>query len=252
MMRVLLLGGTTEAGQMAQALAAAGVAAVYSYAGRTAAPLAQPLPQRTGGFGGAEGLAAWLRAAAITHVIDATHPFAARISAHAVQATSAIGLPLLALERPPWQAEPGDRWHHVGDVEAAVAALPDRPATVFLAIGRQQLAPFAARPQHRYLLRLVDPPEAPLPLPQAQAQVVLARGPFTEAGDLALLQHHGVGVVVAKNAGGSGAAAKLAAARRLGLPVILIARPALPARATVRTVAQAMDWLHHGPARRGV
>lgn len=247
-MRVLLLGGTTEAMDMARALAAAGIAAVFSYAGRTAAPATPPLPMRIGGFGGPEGLRAYLRAEAITHLIDATHPFAARMSHNAVAACAAEGFPLLALERPAWTAGPGDRWTHVPDMEAAAAALPAAPASVFLAIGRQELAAFAGRPEHRYLLRLVDPPEGTLPLPQTE--VVVARGPFTAEGDRDLMARHGIGIVLSKNAGGRGAEGKLAAARTLGLPVIMVDRPALPARPVAATVGEAMDWLAH--ARLGV
>jgi precorrin-6A/cobalt-precorrin-6A reductase len=241
MPRILLLGGTHEAGQMAAALAKAGLEAVYSYAGRTAAPVAAPLPTRIGGFGGVAGLAAWLRDNGISHFIDATHPFAARISRNAVAACAEAGVPLIALERPAWVAQDGDRWTCVADIAGAVAALPAVPAIVFLAIGRQNLDPFRARPEHRYVLRLVDPPET-LPLPGAR--VVVDRGPFTEAGDIALMHDHGVQLVVAKNAGGSGASAKLGAARALGLPVIMIDRPAAPDRRAVGTVAEVMDWLH--------
>jgi precorrin-6A/cobalt-precorrin-6A reductase len=247
-MRVLLLGGTTEAGTLARALAGAGVAAVYSYAGRTDAPLAQPLPVRVGGFGGVDGLRAYLAAEAISHVVDATHPFAAQMSRHAVLACASADLPLIALERAPWTPGPGDRWTAVPDVAGAVEALGRPPRRVFLAIGRQALDAFAAAPQHRYLLRLVDPPAGPLPLPQADA--VIARGPFTEAGDRALMQAHGIDIVVAKNAGGDGAAAKLAAARALGLPVVMIDRPVLPDRPVARDVAGVMAWLGH-PARLG-
>lgn len=242
MTRILLLGGTTEASRMARALAEAGVAAVFSYAGRTEAPVAQPLPTRVGGFGGAEGLADYLRAEAITHVIDATHPFAAQMSRNAIAASAATGVPLIALERPAWAAQAGDRWTHVPDIAAAVAALPDQPARVFLAIGKLHLAAFAARPQHHYLLRLVDPP-GDLPLPDAEA--VIARGPFAVADDLALMQGHRITHIVAKNAGGQGAEAKLVAARRLGLPVILIDRPALPPRAVAATVEAVMGWIRH-------
>ncbi|MES2664516.1 MAG: cobalt-precorrin-6A reductase [Pseudomonadota bacterium] len=249
MPRVLLLGGTTEASALARRLAAGGVEAVFSYAGRTAAPVAQPLPQRIGGFGGVEGLVAYLVREGITHVVDATHPFAAGMSHNAVAACSATGTPLLALERAAWVAEPGDDWTHVPDTDAAVAALPDTPCRVFLAIGKQTLAAFAGRPHH-YLLRLVDPPEA-TPLPDCT--VILDRGPFTVASDLALLTAHRITHIVAKNAGGDGAVAKLIAARRLGLPVILIERPAVPARPVVANVDQVMDWLHHRAlADRGV
>ena len=223
--------------------------AVFSYAGRTEAPVAQPLPTRVGGFGGIAGLQAWLQAEGISHVVDATHPFAAQMSCNAIAACGAVGIPLLALERPAWVAQAGDQWQHVPDIEAAVAALPQAPARVFLAIGRQNLAAFAVRPQHHYLLRLVDAvPDLPLP----QAEVVLARGPFTVDGDRALMQAHGISHVVAKNAGGSGADAKLVAARALGIPVVLIDRPFIPARATVATVAEVMGWIAVHAADRGV
>lgn len=226
---------------MARALAEAGVDAVYSYAGRTEAPVAQPLPVRVGGFGGVAGLVAYLKAEGITHLIDATHPFAAQMSRNAVEACAATGTPLIALEREPWQAAEGDRWTHVPDLSGAVAALGQVPRRVFLAIGRQTLDAFAGAPQHHYLLRLVDPPTEPLPLPQAQA--VIARGPFTVEGDRALLTDHRIEVIVAKNAGGAGAEAKLVAARELGLPVILIDRPWVPERPVARTVADVMAWL---------
>lgn len=238
---MLVLGGTTEGAALAGALAGAGADAVVALAGRTAEPAPLPLPVRIGGFGGAEGLADWLRLARISHVVDATHPFAARISANAVAACAATGVPMLALERPAWEAGDGDRWTRVPDMAAAAAALPRDPARVFLAIGRQELAAFAGMP-HAWLLRVVDPPgTAPLP----GAVVLVARGPFTLAEDLALLHDHGIEIIVSKNAGGTGARAKLDAARTLGLPVIMVDRPAIPARAKVATVAAALEWLHH-------
>jgi len=242
MPRVLLLGGTTEAARMARALADAGVEAVYSYAGRTEAPVAQPLPVRIGGFGGVEGLADWLRDERISHMIDATHPFAAQMSRNAVEACAIAEVKLIALEREPWQAAEGDHWTHVPDLEAAVAALGDAPRRVFLAIGRQNLAVFAVAPQHHYLLRLVDAPSEPLPLPRAEA--VIARGPFDLEGDRSLLQTHRIEVIVAKNAGGAGAEAKLIAARELGLPVVLIDRPVVPERRVARTVSEVTAWLN--------
>jgi precorrin-6A/cobalt-precorrin-6A reductase len=241
MPRVLLLGGTTEAAHMARALAEAGVDAVYSYAGRTEAPVAQPIAVRVGGFGGVAGLVDLLLTQHFTHVIDATHPFAAQMSSNAVEASSIAGLPLIALERAPWQAGTGDRWSHVADFAGAVAALGDAPRRVFLAIGRQTLEAFSIAPQHHYLLRLVDPPTGPLPLPRAEA--VIARGPFTVASDRALLTDHRIDVIVAKNAGGAGAEAKLVAAREQGLPVILIDRPWVPARQVARTAGEVMGWL---------
>lgn len=238
---MLLLGGTTEASRLAQALAQAGVDAVFSYAGRTDAPIAQPLPTRVGGFGGVAGLQAYLQDQRISHVVDATHPFAAQMSSNAVQACAAAGVPLLALERPAWQAQGGDKWTHVVDMAAAVQALPEQPARVFLAIGKQNLAPFLARSQHWYLLRLVDPV---MDLPAARGHVVLDRGPFTLQGDGALLQAHGITHIVAKNSGGAGAEAKLVAARELGLPVILIDRPHIPARTVLYSVTEVLRRLY--------
>lgn len=225
---------------MAQALAAAGLDAVFSYAGRTAAPVAQPLPMRVGGFGGVAGLVEYLQAEGIRHVIDATHPFAAQMSRHAVLACAEAGVPLVALQRPEWVAGPGDDWRHVPDLAAAVAALPESGARVFLAIGKLHVADFAVKPGNHYLLRLVDPPGA-LPLPDCAVEI--ARGPFDLAGDLALLRAHRIGVVVAKNAGGAGARAKLEAARALGLPVVMIARPEVLERAVLSEVADVLRWL---------
>jgi precorrin-6A/cobalt-precorrin-6A reductase len=241
MTRILLLGGTTEANLVAEAIARADLSGVYSYAGRTEAPMGQPIHMRVGGFGGVAGLVAYLQAERITHLIDATHPFAAQMSANAVAAAVATGTPLIALERAPWTPAESDRWTQVPDLAAAVAALEGPARRVFLAIGRQHLDPFAAQPQHRYLLRLVDPPTGPLPLPIAD--VVVARGPFTAAGDIALMRDHETDLVVAKNAGGKGAVAKIAAARSLGLPVVMIDRPMIPARQVARTVAEVMSWL---------
>lgn len=206
-----------------------------------ARPKAQALPVRVGGFGGVAGLAQYLREHAITHLVDATHPFAARMSANAVAASARTGIPLLALTRPPWVAGPGDAWVPVPDIAAAVAALAGPRETVMLALGRMHLAAFAPQAQHRYILRLVDPPDGPLPLPDAA--VIVDRGPFTLEGDLALMQEHGVQRVVCKNAGGTGASAKLAAARALGVPVVMIARPALPDRAEVSAVGDVLEWL---------
>ena len=242
MPRVLVLGGTTEASDLARALATAGVDAVFSYAGRTEAPVAQPIPVRVGGFGGVDGLVRYLTTERISHLVDATHPFAAQMSRNAVAASGVAGVPLIAFERPAWEAGPGDDWRAVQGIEGAVNALPDAPARVFLAIGRQHLIPFAARPQHFYLLRLVDAMD-PLPLPHAKA--IIARGPFDEVGDRSLMQAHRITYLVAKNAGGRGARAKMDAARALGVPVILIDRPVLPDRQVAGSVEGVMDWLHH-------
>ncbi|WP_294197551.1 cobalt-precorrin-6A reductase [uncultured Sphingomonas sp.] len=249
MTKLLILGGTTEASALATACAARGIAATLSYAGRTAAPARQAVPTRVGGFGGVAGLAAYLREQAITHLIDATHPFAAQMSAHAVAAGERTGVATIALTRPAWAAQAGDRWTRVRDIDAAVAAL-DRPAQrVMLALGRMHVAAFAAQPQHHYLLRFVDRAAGVPPLPRHT--LVVDRGPFDVARDRALLIAERIDLIVAKNAGGSGAVAKVEAARALGLPVVMIDRPPVPARRAVDSVAAVLDWLDHA-ADRGV
>jgi precorrin-6A/cobalt-precorrin-6A reductase len=250
MRKVLILGGTTEASALAARLAALAVPAVLSYAGRVDAPRAQPVETRLGGFGGAEGLARYLTDNGISHLLDATHPFAAQMSRNAVAAAQQTGTPLLALTRPAWQPAPGDDWRMVPEIAAAVRALEGPARRVFLALGRMHLAEFSAQPQHHYLLRLVDPPQSPPPLPQHS--LVVDRGPFDVAGDTALMQAHRIDLVVAKNAGGAGAKAKLAAARALRLPVILIDRPPPPPRAEVHEVDDVIRWLDHGGTARGV
>ena len=241
---ILLLGGTTEAASLARALAATGLRATVSLAGRVARPAPLPLPLRVGGFGGVAGLVDHLRAEGVTHVVDATHPFAAQMSANAAAACAETGVPLIALTRAEWRETGEDRWIRVPDMAGAVAAL-DRPAArVFLAVGRMHLAAFAARPQHDYLLRLVDAPDTPPPLPRHRA--VIDRGPFGLEGDLALMREHGTEIVVSKNAGGTDAFAKIAAARALGLPVIMIDRPAVPPRPEAHTPEEVLRWLGHG------
>jgi precorrin-6A/cobalt-precorrin-6A reductase len=246
-MRALILGGTADAGLLAAEIARAGLDAVYSYGGRTRTPADQPLPTRIGGFGGVSGLADYIRREGITHVIDATHPFAAEMSRHAVEACAQTATPLIALERAPWTRASGDNWTEVADVTAAVAALPEAPANVFLAIGRQHIAPFATKPQHTYTLRFVDLPEAPLPF---AADVIVSRGPFTLPSELEMMRKRGITWIVARNSGGDGARAKIDAARTLGLPVVMIARPKLPERRRVESVADVMQWLGHS-ARLG-
>ncbi|KQT08187.1 MULTISPECIES: cobalt-precorrin-6A reductase [Bradyrhizobium] len=247
MMRALILGGTADASLLAAEIARAGIEAVYSYGGRTRAPAEQPLPTRIGGFGGVSGLADYIRREGITHVIDATHPFAAEMSRHAIEACADADTPLIALERAPWTRVSGDNWIDVEDVGAAAAALPEAPANVFLAIGRQHIAPFASKPQHSYTLRFVDPPEVDLPF---AADVIVARGPFTLRSELEMMRTRGIGWIVARNSGGGGARAKIDAARSLGLPVIMIARPQLPERPRVESVTDVMQWLGHS-ARLG-
>jgi precorrin-6A/cobalt-precorrin-6A reductase len=252
-LRVLILGGTTEANQLVAVLAnAPRFDAVLSYAGRTERPTPPPIPWRVGGFGGVDGLTKYLRDEKIARVVDATHPFAAQMSAHAIAACAIAGVPLLALERRPWPRMAGDRWIEVDDFAAAAEALGTSPRRVFLGIGRMQLAPFASHPQHVYLVRLVDPPRSPLPLPGAE--LIVARGPFDLAGDRVMLANHRIDIVVARDAGGDAAFAKIEAARELGLPVVMVRRPLIAEREKVETVGEVLRWLGHDEplAERGV
>jgi precorrin-6A/cobalt-precorrin-6A reductase len=237
--QVLVLGGTGEARRLAEELIAAGVPVLSSLAGRVAEPVLPEGPVRVGGFGGAEGLAAWLVEHRPAAVVDATHPFAAQITDNAVRAAAAAGTPLLRLQRPGWTPGPGDTWRFVDSLtEAAQAVAGYR--SVFLTTGRQGVAAFAALPG-RVLVRSVDPPDEPLP---AGATLLLDRGPFSVADELALMREHAVDVVVTKDSGGHLTEAKLTAARELGIPVVLVRRPPLPAGVvTVATVAQAVTWL---------
>lgn len=247
---LLILGGTTEARALATRIAESGWKAIYSYAGRVDAPFDVPVPTRVGGFGGVDGLVRYVEDNGITHLVDATHPFADTISRNAVAAAEKAHIPLIALARPEWQPSEHDAWTRVPDMDAAVAALPAEPSSIFLAIGRTEVARFAARPEHHYLLRFVDAPATPPPLPSHE--IVLARGPFDLDGDRALLERHAIDLVVSKNSGGDGARAKLDAARALGLPVVMIDRPTLPPRHEVASVREVMDWLDHGATLRGV
>lgn len=222
-----------------------------SLAGRTAAPVRQPVPVRVGGFGGAEGLARHLAEQRIDLLVDATHPYAARISANAAAAAQIAGVPLLALRRPAWEAVEGDLWTLVESAQAAAAAIGDAPRRVFLALGRQELGPFEAAPQHAYLVRSVDPVEPPLAVPDAT--YLLDRGPFREEDEAALLAKHRIDAIVAKNSGGSATYGKIAAARRLGIEVMLIHRPDLPPANAVASVAEAEAAVDHWlSSERGV
>lgn len=258
-MKILILGGTTEARVLAGRLNEdSGFDVTLSLAGRTARPRPQGVPTRIGGFGGAEGLARALRDAQFDVLVDATHPYADRISANAASAAEQTRVRFLALRRAPWTKVSGDRWIDVESVEEAVAALGLEPRRVFVALGRKEIEPFAAAPQHVYLVRSVDPLDPPLTVPCAI--YVTARGPFSEAGDRDLLERHGIDIVVAKNSGGEASYGKIAAARALRLPVIVLRRPALPPTAqlnvcSVGTVEDALAWLGHAvtaAAARGV
>ena len=223
-MRLLILGGTSEASALARALAGrADIAPVLSLAGRTADPAQSAIPVRIGGFGGPNGLAEYLEAECIGAVVDATHPFAAQISGSAIAACEATGVPLTQFTRLPWVPAPADDWRFVADLDEAAEAIGTDPQRVFLTSGRLGLASFKAAPQHRYLLRSIDPP------PRADCppacETLLARGPFEVESERTLMRRHTIDVVVSKNSGGHAGAAKLEAARSLGLRVIMVERP---------------------------
>jgi precorrin-6A/cobalt-precorrin-6A reductase len=248
--RVLVLGGTAEARTLAADLIGAEVPVISSLAGRVSSPRLPASEVRIGGFGGPEGLAAWLRAQRITAVVDATHPFAERISASAIAACERTNVPLLRLERPGWAERPGDRWKWVDDLDQAAAAVPRLGSRVLLTTGRQGLAAFAGITDTWFLIRCVDPPEPPLP---RSYRILLDRGPYSLGGELALLHEHRVDLVVTKDSGGTQTQAKLAAARRRGIPVIVVRRPPRPAVATVGVCEEALTWVvgKEGKERRG-
>ncbi|MFO1142158.1 MAG: cobalt-precorrin-6A reductase [Amaricoccus sp.] len=251
-MHVLVLGGTGEAREIAGALAARpGLRITLSLAGRTRDPALAPCAVRTGGFGGPAGLAEWMFAQGVGALIDATHPFASVISANARTAAARAGVPLVVLDRLRWEPVPGDRWTPVPDVAAAVAALGREPRRVFLAIGRQEVAAFRAAPQHRYLVRSIEPvPPDDLP---PLAETLLARGPFSEADEAMLLSAHRIEILVAKNSGGDATFGKLGAARRLGLPVVMLDRQPRPdAAPTVAAALERFDHLAASAIDRGV
>ncbi|AXB49205.1 cobalt-precorrin-6A reductase [Amycolatopsis albispora] len=218
-----MLGGTAEARALAAALSERGVPVVSSLAGRVARPRLPVGEVRVGGFGGPDGLAAWLAEQRVGTVVDATHPFAERISASAVAATRTAGVPLLRLERPGWQASPGDDWHWTASLPEAAGLLPELGRRVFLTSGRQGLPAFAHLDDLWFLIRCVDPPEPPLP---RRHELLLSRGPYQVEAEIGLLRTHRIEVLVTKDSGGSMTAAKLTAARELGLPVVLVRRPA--------------------------
>jgi precorrin-6A/cobalt-precorrin-6A reductase len=240
-MRILILAGTSEAVALAEACAVRpGLETISSLAGCTRAPRALPGASRVGGFGGAGGLERFLRRERIDRLIDASHPFAAQIGRHAATACRAADVPRLRLLRPPWLAVEGDRWHAVESLAAAARLVPGLGERAFLTVGRTELDAFAGIPRVWFLVRTIEPPAR---LPLAQARCLQARGPFTLADELALLREHRIDVLVTKASGGEATYPKLAAARQLGLPVIMVWRPAPPAGPLVGSVAEALAWL---------
>ncbi|MEU1330680.1 cobalt-precorrin-6A reductase [Streptomyces sp. NPDC005865] len=245
-MHVLILGGTTEARRLAELLVGeAGLRVTSSLAGRVAAPRLPPGEVRVGGFGGAQGLAAWLREHHVDALIDATHPFAGTISFNAATAAATAHVPLLALRRPGWVAGVGDDWHPVDSLEEAARVLPGLGERVFLTTGRMGLAAFSGADLAGlwFLVRSVDAPEAGAPCP-AWMEVLLERGPFTLDGEREILRSHGIDVVVTKDSGGWATAPKLVAAREVGLPVVVVRRPPGPEGVTaVATPEEALGWV---------
>lgn len=243
---ILILGGTAEAKALGHRLASrSGYEILLSLAGRTRTPAEQPVPVRIGGFGGAQGLADFIRETGIDLLIDATHPFAARISRNAAEAAMLSGVQILALRRPAWSRQAGDRWQDVANIAAAVTALDIPPRRIFLTLGRQELLPFEAAPQHHYLIRSVDPVEPPLAVPNAA--YLTSRGPFAEAEEARLLKEHGIEMIVAKNSGGPSSYGKIAAARALGIDVILIRQPDLPKVSSFVTIDDLLALLDDEP-----
>jgi precorrin-6A/cobalt-precorrin-6A reductase len=241
-MRILILGGTEEASTLAGLIAnRTDFEAILSLAGRTSAPRVQPVPTRSGGFGGAAGLRTWLRQQTVDAVIDATHPFAAEISANAVIGCAEAGVPLGSIVREPWQARPGDCWLSAPDVQAAATALGEAPQRVFLTLGRLELAVFSSAPQHEYFARLIERPDG-IELPP-RIRFLFARGPFDPDAERRFMQAEDITVLVSKNSGGPATYAKIEAARALGLPVIMIARPVKPVGVRLDGPEAALAWL---------
>ncbi|PGH49846.1 cobalt-precorrin-6A reductase [Streptomyces sp. Ru87] len=239
---VLILGGTSEARQLAgQLTGEPGLRVTSSLAGRVAAPRLPAGEVRVGGFGGWEGMAAWLREHRVDALIDATHPFAGRIGFHAARAAAETHVPLLALRRPGWAAGPGDDWHPVPSLEAAAELLPGLGERIFLTTGRTGLAAFAGLSAPWFLVRSVDAPEPPHP---PRMEVLLDRGPFTVEGEAGLLRRYGIDVLVTKDSGARATAAKLTAAREAGLPVVVVTRPPVPGDVpSVPGPGEAAAWL---------
>lgn len=236
---LLILGGTGEARELAAALHAGGVPVVSALAGRVPAPRLPPGETRIGGFGGPDGLAAWLEERGVAGVVDATHPFAEQISASAAIAAARTGVPLLRLDRPPWTERPGDRWIRVPSAARAAARIPALGRRVLLALGSRRVDPFAAVTGAWFLIRGISEPAPPLP---ALHEVLLDRGPFTRDGELELLERHRIDLVVTRDSGGTQTSAKLDAARERGTPVLMIERPPPPDVPAVDSVARAAEW----------
>lgn len=255
-LRVLLLGGSSDASAVATELEGdAAFSVTLSFAGRTANPIAPAVAIRVGGFGGVAGLRAYIVEQRIDVVVDATHPFAAQISANAIAACAQTHTALLAIVRPPWVATPSDRWHEFASVSDAISAIGEQPKIVFSGLGRLSLSALAEAPQHRFIARVIDEQDQAAEPAPANVTLITGRGPFRMGDEIALFQDHAIELVLSKNSGGNGAYGKIAAASALGLEVMMIDRPDIAPRPTVATAAEAVRWLrsHLSPgSERGV
>lgn len=238
-MTLLVLGGTGEARQIAERLK--GYDAVISLAGATRMPEAQPLPTRIGGFGGADGFRRFLDEGGMTAVLDATHPYAHRITKRTAHICAEADIPYTQFLRPPWVPEPGDNWTEIATEPEAARHIPPG-AAVFLGTGRQTLERFSNLQGREVICRQIDPPEKPFPF--AGGRYLVGRPPFSVEDEVALFQDLGIDVLVVKNAGGAPSRTKLTAARQLGIPVLMIARPAQGNWPVVATVEDALSWVH--------
>jgi precorrin-6A/cobalt-precorrin-6A reductase len=241
-MRILILGGTSEASAVARLLSQrADIDAILSFAGRTKIPAGWPVRTRIDGFGGIDGLIDYLRNEKIDAVVDATHPFAAQMSRHAQAAGTSTGTPVAVLTRPAWKAGPQDRWTEVADLSAAAAALGSAAKRVFLTVGRLHIAAFEAAPQHHYLVRSIEALDPPPKLPCLK--FIAGRGPFDVEAERGLMQNEKIDILVTKNSGAPATFAKIVAARDLGLPVVMIARPQLPDVPAHYDPADILAWI---------
>ncbi|MBD2463732.1 cobalt-precorrin-6A reductase [Oscillatoria sp. FACHB-1407] len=239
--RVLILGGTSDAAELAiRAAEMSEVEVISSLAGRTQRPLVASKNTRIGNFGGIAGLTNYLREQQIDLLIDATHPFAAQISFHAVAAATAATIPYLMVLRPAWERTSGDRWIEVTSHAAAAVVLPELAQRIFLTVGRQELAAYAHLQDRWFLMRMIDPPSNDSIPP---GKVLLERGPFSLEEERSLLQHYDIGAIVSKNSGGDATYAKIIAARESGIPVVMVQRPAIPDGEHVADVESALLWL---------
>ena len=249
-MRVLILGGTGEAAELAAKVAnIQGIEAITSLAGRTRQPSLPLGDLRIGAFGGVIGLVNYLHQMKIDVLIDATHPFATQIASNASEAAIAVNIPRLKLIRPPWEQVNGDRWIEVDSIKAAAAVVENQSKRVFLSIGRQEIGAFAHLQHIWFLMRMIDPPEAKALVPPGK--LLCDRGPFHLHNEREMLIQHEIDTIVSKNSGGDATYAKLVAARELNLPVVMVKRPPPPPGEQVTHIEEALLWLlqHSGSMR---